>query len=926
MNTKILIFLSAAVLLSSCSKSTKTGAIDKPLNLRCEYLAEPLGIDTQMPRFSWELTSKERGQYQTAYQVLVSDNIESLAGDRGNIWSPGRVISKDNIQVSYSGKPLQPCTKYFWKVRVWDSQNNPSPFSEPAGFETALDGEDWQATWIEDGREAPETEAGMFLDIPCPLFRKEFSVDREIQSARLYISGLGYYEAYLNSSKVGDHMLDPGWTNYARRILYSTYDITGQVRQGENAVGIMLGNGWYNPLPLYLFNRLNLRKVLTIGQPKVIARLRIVYADGTVEWINTDDSWKTGTGPILKNNVYMGEVYDARLEQAGWTEPGFNDSAWKPALPATAPGGKLMSQMEPPIKITREVRPVRITEPQKGVYIFDMGQNFAGVARLTVSGPAGTRVQMRYGELLFKDGTLNDLTTIACHIREGWYYQQREGHPRRADQRDIYILRGDGEETWNPRFTFHGFRYVEVTGYPGKPTLESLTGLRMNAALEDAGRFECSDELFNKIQENTLWTFLSNVFSIESDCPGREKFGYGGDMVTACEAYMYNFNMANFYNKSVRDYRDDQRPSGGMPELAPDNTIYDEGLTKDTGPIGWMLVFPFLQDRLYRYYGDRRLIEEQYDATVRLIEFIKAQAPGYILTTGISDHATIASKPKGVTATAFYYHHVKLLAEFADLLGKKDDHEKYSALAEEIKNAFISEYVRDGRVDIQTMGAQSFALYYDLLPENQKNQAVDVLEQDIVKNNKGHLSTGIFGTKMMYDVFGMIDRNDLGYLITNQKDYPGYGYMIENGGTTIWESWEGGGASYNHPMFGSVSEWFYKSLGGICPEEDANGYDRFIIKPGVVGDLTWVNASYHSVRGRIVSNWELKNDTLYLNCEVPVNTTARIIIPATDTSAVTENNLPLSEAEGIIIKGSYGKYVELQAGSGTYHFITPVAK
>jgi alpha-L-rhamnosidase len=339
-----------------------------------------------------------------------------------------------------------------------------------------------------------------------------------------------------------------------------------------------------------------------------------------------------------------------------------------------------------------------------------------------------------------------------------------------------------------------------------------------------------------------------------------------------------------------------------------------------------MLAHPFLQDRLYLYYGDKRLIEEQYEATVRLIEFIRAQAPDHILTIGISDHATIAPKPKGETATAFYYHHVLLLARFADLLGKPDDHDRYISLAGEIKKAFIKEFVENGKVGVQTMGAQSFALYYDLLPEDQKVKAVAVLEKDIVENNKGHLSTGIFGTKMMFDVFRMVDRNDLGYLVTSQKDYPGYGFMIENGGTTIWESWRGGGSSYNHPMFGSVSEWFYKSLAGICAEDDAAGFDRFIIKPGVVGDIEWINSSYHSVRGKIVSNWSLKDGILQLDCEIPVNTSARIIIPATDTTMVTESGLPLPDAQGIVVEDYDGKYLGLRAGSGTYHFISPVAK
>jgi alpha-L-rhamnosidase len=909
------------VALGSCSDADVTGLIH-PEHLRCEYRVDPLGINTKAPRFSWELSSEVRGQFQGAYEILVSDDPEDLGYDRGNMWSTGRVQAADNIQVGYEGNTLQPATRYYWKVRVWDREGHRSPYSEAAYFETALGDVDWQAEWIGDGRKAPGTEAEMYLDIPVPLFRKVFKIGRKVSSARLYVCGLGYYEAFINGERVGDHMLDPGWTNYAKRVQYATYDVTGMLAEGDNAIGVMLGNGWYNPLPLYLFNRLNLRNVLTIGQPVLIAQLRLEYADGSVDWILTDEGWKTGKGPILRNNVYLGELYDARLEQDGWVKPGFDDAGWKQAIRREGPGGRLVPQIQPPIRITREIKPLKINSPREGVYIFDMGQNFAGVARLRVSGPAGTRVQMRYGELLHDDGTLNDLTTIACHIRENWYYQHREGHPRNADQRDIYILRGEGEEVYHSRFTFHGFRYVEVTGYPGEPTLETLTGLRMNADLQDAGRFECSSDLFNQIQENAEWTFLSNVFSIESDCPGREKFGYGGDMVAACEAYIYNYHMPAFYTKTIRDFQDDQRPSGGMPEVAPDNTIYDRGLTKDTGPIGWMLAHPFLQERLYRYYGDKRLIEEQYEATRRLIDFIREHAPDHILTEGISDHATLAPKPEGVTATAFYYHHVALLAEFAEILGLTGDHEAYSRLTGEIRSAFMAAFNRGAVVDIGTEGAQAFALYYGLMAEDQKTAAMDTLESRIVVNNGGHLSTGIFGTKMLYDVLRMYDRNELGYLVTSQEDFPGYGYMIANGGTTIWENWRGMLSSYNHPMFGSVSEWFYKSLAGICPDDDAVGFDRFTIKPGMMGDLKWVKASYHSIRGRIESNWQITGGRLILDVLIPVNTRATVLIPSTSAEKVLEGDRKASAAEGVNLVGHDGKYTVLEVSPGRYHFAT----
>lgn len=923
-STPVLLTIFLAILLNtSCSEKSQIKRMVQPVNLRCEYLINPLGIDDKNPRFSWELTGNERGIYQKAFQILVASNPDILEDNRGDIWKSGRIRSSENIQLVYDGNPLNSSTRYYWKVRIWDRKGRPSSYSDISWFETALlNATDWKAEWIGDGSQVPETEAKMYLDTPNPLLRKEFSITREIKSARLYITGLGYYEAYLNGEKVGDHMLDPGWTNYSKRIQYVTYDVTQMLKRGENAIGVMLGNGWYNPLPLYLFNRLNLRNVLTVGQPRCLAQLQISFIDGTSEVILSNESWKAGKGPILMNSVYLGEKYDARLEQNGWNKAGFNDSDWLPAVKTEAPGGKLVIENQPPIRITRIIKPVKITQPKKGVYIFDMGQNFAGCARLKVKGPAGTKVQLRYGELLHEDGTLNDRTTIACHIMEGWYYTQREGHPKNANQIDTYVLRGSGEEIYNPRFTFHGFRYIEVTGFPGTPTMEALEGLRMNSDMPVAGEFECSNILFNKIQENANWTFLSNVFSVESDCPGREKFGYGGDIFTACEAYISNYDMSGFYTKAVRDFQDDQRPSGGMTECAPYNGINDEGLTEDTGPIGWMIAHPFLQNRLYRYYGDKRLLEEQYESTVRLIEFIREQAPDHLLEKGIGDHETMAKKPTGLTSTSFYYHHVMMLSEFARILDKSDDHRKYAELADNIKNAFIRKFLTEdsGKVDIGTQAAQSFALYYDLVPATLQQAALEILENDIVVKNNGHLSTGIFGTKMMYDVFRMYQRNDLGFMITNQKTFPGYGHMIENGGTTIWESWEGGSISYNHPMFGSVSDWFFKAPGGIYPDENAIGFNPFVIKPSLVGDLEWVNCRYQSIRGEIISNWRIENDIFYLEAVVPGNTTAKIYIPAVKQESVFENDAPASHAKGIKFIQMNNGYAEFEAGSGKYQF------
>lgn len=920
MKARFIIFISL-VILAGCSGPAIVPT--PPDNLRCEYRINPLGIDARNPRLFWEIGRVPGGMMQSAFQVLVAGSNSLLSEPRADMWNSGKINSKENIQVEYAGKPLESGKRYFWKVRFWDQHGKVSGYSPVAWWETGLlDASDWKGTWIGNGKPAPESEADMYKDTPVPLFRKDFSLPKDMVSARLYISGLGYYEAYLNGRRVGDHVLDPGWTNYAKRIQYSVYDVTDLLQKGDNAFAVMLGNGWFNPLPLYLFNRLNLRKVLTIGQPELIAQLNIVYSDGSTGSVVSDETWKTGNGPILMNNVYLGERYDARLEQEGWDAPGFNDSKWGKAVKTNSPGGKLMVMVQPPVRITKIIKPVKITEPSKHVYIFDMGQNFAGVARLKVKGPAGTRVQLRYGELLNDDGSLNDHTTIACHIEEGSYVQHRPGAPLNANQTDIYILKGKGEEIYNSRFTFHGFRYVEVTGFPGKPDTETLTGLRMNSDIIPVGNFECSNPLINKIQENTRWTFLNNVFSIESDCPGREKFGYGGDMVSASEAYKFNYDMSGFYTKAIQNFSDDQRPGGGMPECAPDNAIYDEGLTADTGPIGWTLAFPWLQKRMYLYYGDRQIIKDEYESTKKLIEFIHGQVPGLIVTKGISDHEGLAPKPFAVSGTAFYYDHVKSLAGFAKLLGNKEDAATYDQLAVAIKKAFIDKLVdqNSGRVDSATQASQAITLYYDLVPESVKQKTLDVLINDIQSVHHNHLTTGIFGSKMMFDALNANDRNDIAYAMNAQTTFPSYGYMIGHGATTIWESWKGLN-SRNHPMFGSVSEWFYRGLGGINPAEDAVGFDKIILKPFFTDSLQWMNASYYSVRGLIESSWKRDKNNLVYEFTIPGNTEATVYFPSENVSTILENNIPIREMREAKFLRTEAGYSVFKIVPGHYSFL-----
>lgn len=896
--------------------------IPPPQNLKCEYKENPLDIDQMNPRFFWEVSNEIHGTYQSAYQILVASSDDLLSEKKADVWNSGKVISNQNIQVKYEGKPLSSCQRYFWRVKIWNKDGLSSDYSETSWFETALMSDsDWEAKWINNGIDAPENEAEMYKDIAAPLFRKEFAVEKKVKSARLYISGLGYYEAFLNGKKTGNYVLNPGWTNYNKRVQYNTYDVTKLLTSGNNALGVILGNGWYNPLPLPLFGSINLRKILATGQPKLITQLKIDFTDGTDTLIVSDETWKTSGSPILTNNVYLGEKYDARLEQDGWDMPGFNEDTWSKVKIASPPGGELVAQIQESVRITKEIKPVRVNEVKPGIFIFDMGQNFAGCARLKVKGVAGTRVELRYGELLNEDGSLNDKSTIACHIYEGSGIEQKPGAPQNANQKDIYILKGIGEETYNSRFTFHGFRYIEMTGYPGNPDIDALTGLRMNSDFAKAGYFECSNPLFNQIQQNVEWTFLSNVFSVQSDCPGREKFGYGGDMVSASEAYIYNYSMPGFYTKTIHDFQDEQKASGGMPECAPDNGIYSDGLAENTGPVGWMLAHPFLLDKMFLYYGDADLLEEQYQPLKALTDFIALHANGYIIEKGIGDHAGIALKDKAVTGTAFFYYCVKKTAEIAGVLNKLEDQEQYSLLGETIKKRFIEEFVNSstGAVGNGTQASQAFALYFKLVPEEGKEKVLQFLINDIENNYKSHLSTGIFGTKFLFDVLREANCNDLVYSVNNQRSFPSYGYMIDNGATTLWEEWNGD-YSQNHPMFGSVSEWFYKSLAGISPSTDANGFDKIILKPSFTEGLKWVNGSYQSIRGKIGYSWNNTDGNVTMEVNIPGNTNANIFLQNADRNSLKVNGTNIRECKTIDERGIFESQLVLSVQSGKYYF------
>jgi len=892
-------------------------------NLRINTTANPLGIDDSSPNLSWVVQSDKRGTLQTAYEILVSTDKKKLEEGMANYWQTGKITSCATFGIKYGGKPLKSFTRYFWSVRIWSQKDEVSQWSPVGWFETsAMKPSDWTAKWISDQRPLPSKVEDFYLETPNPLLRKEIILKKDVLSARLYIAGLGYSIAYINGQRVGDHMLDMPWTQFSKQVTYNTFDVSSMLEKGKNAIGIALGNGWYNPMPIKLFRTWNFRNTLTVGKPCLKAQLRITYNDGSIETIVTDQNWKAGEGPVLTNSVYLGELYDARLEKKGWNKPGFDDNGWQDAKLTEGPKGQLIARYMPPVRATRILKPTTMTEPKPGVFLFDFGQNFAGVARLKVKGTKGTKVVMRSGEDIHADGTLNFLTVITGQLKAMWKSSGGPGSPDDPMMINTYILKGDGDEVFTPEFTFSSFRYVEITGFPVKPDLNSIEGLRMNTDLTETGSFECSNELFNKVQQATKWTFLSNVFSVQSDCPAREKLGYGADLVTTAEAFSYNFDMSNFYRKVVQDFVNDVRPNGGMPEIAPNVGINDQGMGGDTGSPGWQLAFPFGMKVLLNYYGDTRTVEKNYDMLKKQIDFMHSVTQDNIVQNCIGDHESIDKKTIALSATAFYYHHVIILAEFANLLNKKEDATKYQQLADEIKSAFVKTFLKPGTgiFDTGTQAAQLIALNYRLVPENEKKAALDHLLLEIYDKHQGHLSTGIFATKFMFDFFRQQNRNDVAYTIANQRNFPGWGNMIAHGATTLYESWTYPDTvcSQNHPMFGSISEWYYKSLLGI--NSKAPGFTKFEIKPQPTGDLTYAKGHYDAITGRIISDWKIEGVHFYLSVSIPANTTATVYVPSLPGIPVIESGQRADKSSGLKFMGEGDGYAVFEAGSGSYSF------
>ncbi len=932
------LFFGVSVAAFSAKADPSVGAL-RPTDPRVEYQSAPVGLDTPRPRFSWTLTPRAqtpeaRGERQTGYQILAASAPDLLKLDQGDLWDSGHVRSADQLSIVYRGRPLNSGKRVFFKVRVWDRAGIASPYGTASTFDMALlSPSDWKGRFIEEDVAPPTTDDDLWRSTPAPLFRRDLNLAKPIARARVHVTGLGYYELSINGKRVGDQVLDPGWTNYSKRVLYATHDVTGMLTSGKNTLGILVGNGWWNPLPIKMFRRWKFREILPSGAPRALLQLEIDYADGSHETIETDTSWKVGASGLLRNDVYLGEFFDARKHPTGWDKPGFDDSAWRPARLVTQNNsGMLKAQDAPPIKITRTLKPFRLTEPKPGQFVFDFGQNFAGTVTLRARGPAGTRITLRFAELLASDGTLNGTTTFAGQIKTRDQNNvptppEAGSAPANAWQQDVWILAGKGDESYTPRFTFHGFRYVSVEGLTSRPTLDDIDGLRLNSATPSVGTFSTSNDLWNRIREATLWAQQSNMFSVHSDCPHREKLGYGGDIVAAIEMAMLHFDAGRFYAKAARDMADAARPNGGLTETSPFVGIEDNGFGSGVGPMGWTVAHPVLLETLWRYQGDRALVEEQYPVLVRHLGFLKTQIKDGITDRDISDHEMLGDRPRGLTATAFYFQTATIAAHLAGVLGKKADQIKWKRLADGISSAFNKKFLdtSTGRYADGTQTAQSFALFQGLVPSAARKSALDRLVESVT-NQKDHFTTGIFATKYLLDLLPTTGHADLAARLVSQRAFPGFGYMIDNGATTLWEAWKKDERilSHNHAMFGSVLEYFTKHVAGIAPASDAVGFDRIVLRPHPTPELSWATGRYQSVRGDIVSDWRIANHEFVWDVVVPVGVVqATAHVPVAAADILREGKNIVEKALGVRVIRREAKVAVLELSPGRYRFTAP---
>ncbi len=888
-------------------------------NPRCEMLTNPLGIDIKEPRLSWQINSTQRNVQQTSYHIIVSSAKEKLERNEGDLWNSGKINSSQSVHVLYTGKILTSTMKCYWKVKVFTNKGE-SVWSEPAYWTMGLLNKiDWKAKWIGYDKASPWDSITQWSRLSARYFRKEFQSSQTLKRATVYIVGLGLYELYLNGKRIGDQVLAPAPTDYRKSVLFNAYDITDQIKRGDNVIATVLGNGRF----FTMRQNYKPKKINTFGFPKMLLQLEMEYADGTKKMIVSDETWKLNVdGPIRSNNEYDGEEYDATKEFKGWNDIGFNDKSWlKPQL-VKAPAGKINAQITDPIKVMKTISPVSIKNVSSGKYILDMGQNFSGWIKMKVKGKRGQIVKLRFAESLQPNGEL-----YVANLRD-------------AKVTDVYTLRGEGMEEWHPSFVYHGFRYVEITNYPGESTIDDFEGQVVFDDLQTIGSFHCSDSIINKIYTNAWWGIASNYKGMPLDCPQRnERQPWLGDRATGSGGEAFMFDNAKLYAKCLDDIEESQTADGAIPDVAPAFwNYYSDDVT-------WPATYLLVADMLYRQVGDQRSIIKHYASMKKWMEYMKSKyMKNFILTKDkygdwcvppeslelIRSKDSLRNTNGELIATAYYYQLLQYLQKFAVIAGKQNDIEIYTALAQNIRLAFNKKFFNKQKsyYDNNTVTANLLPLYFGITPDSVKGAVFNNIYNKIKITDKMHISTGVIGTQWLMRGLTNFQRSDIAYTLASNKTYPSWGYMTKNGATTIWELWNGNTAnpqmnSQNHVMLlGDLIIWLYEDIAGIKSDDNEVGFKKIIMKPEMIDGLTEAKASYKSMYGTVTSDWHYNHaQGFQWEIIIPANTTATVYLPAdVPENVIVDERRDILHDPDIKFLKMDGKYAVAEIGSGSYSF------
>ncbi|MBK8946288.1 MAG: family 78 glycoside hydrolase catalytic domain [Ignavibacteriae bacterium] len=877
-------------------------------NLKCEYLSSPINIDVTNPRLSWIIKSEERGQTQTAYQIFVYSDKELTS----EVWNSGKIFSSDNSQIIYNGKNLKSNSQYFWMIKIWDKYAKEYKSGVEEFWTSILDSTLWKANWIGANSHTEYFPKNGFFQDPNEQYelpdtiqhegnsiylRNEFEIKNKIKTARVFVTGLGFYEFYLNGKRIGDHFLAPAKTNYRKEVLYVTYDVTNNLENGKNAIGIHLGNGWFNPYKKWWQQY----RMQWFGAKRALMQMHIEYENGKTEIITSSGKWKYEKGPVLHNCIYDGETIDANLEIKGWNKIGFDDSKWKNVKILSSTDGKLKSHTMPAVKIIETLKPIKQIKLIDKKFVFDFGQNFTGWIKISISGKKNAKIKLQFAEDINDDGTINITSN------------------ENAKAQYMVILSGDSIETFQPKFTYFGFKYVEVSSNEDF-SIKNIDGLVLHTAIENAGKFECSNETINKIHNATIWSQKSNIIGYPMDCPQRdERLGWLGDAQVTIDEAMLNFDTPQFYMNWLSGIRSNQNSDGDIPIISPRPYIWDEG-------VEWSSTYIILVWKFYQNFGDKKILIEHYSAMKKYLEFLNSIAENFIIKKGwIGDWGSLVKgwkegEPESVP-TAFYFWNAKNLSKIANVLNNKEDEIYFNNLSEKIKLEFNNKFYNSETKNYNdgSQMANAFPLYLDLVPENDVNSVLENLVKNIVVENNGYLTTGVLGSKYMIDVLTKFEREDIAYLLATQTGYPSWSDMVEKY-TTMCEFWTLK-QSHNHIMTGSIDAFFYNTLAGIKFDDKKPGNKHLIIKPYFPENLYFVNSSIETINGNLKVNWQKDKYYLKLNIEIPVNSTAEIYIPNLFSKRIFENNIPINKVSEIKLLESSNEFTRLFVVSGNYDFI-----